>query len=138
MRTIGFEKENQLDYIISHDDIVDYIAGLRDDNVTVEYDIYQSHIQTSNIEENKDKVERINIELHLDVPKSQEIIVKSNFIQKALTMWNQYIAILIPSFIVIWYLILGSAFKRNIIESREWDEISDARKQNSDSKISLS
>jgi hypothetical protein len=82
-----------------------------DKNTTVDLNIYQTY--TSQPNSNK----KVDLDLMLDVPVNQIIRYKPSFLEKVTIFWVQYLALLIPSLFINYYIILGSGFERKIIPS---------------------
>ena len=53
----------------------------------------------------------------------QRIKYSQGFLEKANTLWYQFLALLIPSYFIIFEMILGGAFRRRILSSVEWSEV---------------
>lgn len=73
--------------------------------------------------QNDHEPNKVNINLQLDVPLQQHIKANKSFFAKIVTIWIQYIALLIPSYFVLYDFFLGGAFRRRILHSIEWSEL---------------
>jgi len=66
--------------------------------------------------------------LLMDIPVNQEIRYTPSFLELAANFWIQYLALLIPSYFIIYELILGNAFRTRILDSRISSEIAHSQR----------
>ena len=57
----------------------------------------------------------VELDLIMDVPIHQPIKYSPNFLEKSNTLWYQFLALFIPSYFIIFKIILGGAFRRKIL-----------------------
>jgi len=69
----------------------------------------------------------VEVNLGMRVPKNQEIKYSPAFLEKTVELWTQFVALLIPVYFVVVYLLLGTAFEKKVISSKEWSEVKQAR-----------
>ena len=119
-RQIGFEDENDMAYLLRTEDIMSFMMNKYNLNTTTEYNIQTQYITKS---ESNSAAEEIEIDLMMDIPLNQEIRYTPSFLELAANFWVQYIALLIPSFYIIYQTILGNAFRVKILDSKVSSEI---------------
>ena len=54
----------------------------------------------------------------MDVPVAQHIKYNPSFLEQSIEIWIQYLALLIPSLYIIYEVILGNAFRKNVLNSK--------------------
>ena len=65
----------------------------------------------------------VEITFVIKVPSMQEINYVPTTLESLKIAWIQYIALLIPSLYVIYWLIIGFAFKNKVLDARVKNEI---------------
>jgi hypothetical protein len=68
----------------------------------------------------------MKLDLQIRVPKLQRIIHWTNILETLKFAWIQYFALLIPTFYVVYYFILGVAFRNRALSSTVTNDLGNA------------
>ena len=68
-------------------------------------------------------MQQVKINLVIDIPKNQRIRYTPNFSEQLMNFLVQYVGLLIPSVYVIYELMLGYGFRRNVLKGKISSEI---------------
>jgi len=119
-RQIGFETENELSYLLQATSVWDLMMKRFEKNTTALYNVHQTYVTTASPGGSNG---RVDISLLVDVPVNQQIRYSPSFLEKMIELWIQYLALLIPSYLIIYVSILGFGFRSKILDSKTWSEV---------------
>lgn len=118
-RVINYETDNLQTYLQQHtlNEFIDYIDS-QNTTCNIEYDYKQIRVPSG-------LSNKTEIQFDISIPAQQEIIYEPTVLESIKIAWIQYVALLIPSMYIIYFIIIGFAFKNKVFDSQVRNDIRD-------------